>query len=635
MDQKLRILHLEDDLLDAGLIKEVLVGQGLPCEILHVRSAEQFESALQGQVFDVVISDFALPGYDGFTALRTVTAQHNDIPFIIVSGTLGEEQAIDSLKSGATDYVLKQRLSRLAPAIRRAVAEARERRSRARAERQTREQAALLDKARDAICVTDMDQKILYWNRSAERLYGWSAAEAMGRNANELLFQEDLRAPLAALKTLIRKGEWQGELEQVTRDKGRLMVESRWTLMRDAAGEPQSILVINTDITEKKQMESQILRTQRMECIGALAGGIAHDLNNMLSPILIAVDLLRSAQNPENQAILDMVGTSAQRGADMVKQILSFARGVSGEQAITDLKHIIKDMVRLAQDTFSRSIRIERSVPSNLWRVKGNPTQLHQVLLNLCVNARDAMDAGGTLSILAENVELEGAISPWKHEPATGAFVKLCVKDTGDGIAPEVMPKLFDPFFTTKETGKGTGLGLSTVMGIVKHHGGFVDVRSELGKGAAFMVYLPASIDAQEVAAEIGDEPLHGAGEEILLIDDEIALVEMTRLMLEAHNYHVITATDGAAAVQLYRDHKERIQAVLTDMMMPIMDGPATIRELRKINPGVRIVCISGLGSSAYYSSTQGLRVEAYLKKPYIAADLLKTLRRVLTMSLS
>lgn len=493
MKVPLLIVHVEDNPADAALAEALLESSGIACKITCVKTQEAFEEALRQPVVDVILSDFSMPKFDGLSALRIARAMRPEVPFIFVSGTIGEEMAIESVKEGATDYVIKDRMSRLPFSIRRALKEAAEAAERRRMEDRIREQAALLDRARDAICLNDMSQQILYWNRSAERLYGWKVREAIGKNANELLFQDDLSGPTEALRNLIRTGEWQGELHQVTKDERKIIVESRWTLLRDSNGEPKSILIINTDITEKKQIEAQFLRTQRMETIGALAGGIAHDLNNALAPIMIAATLLhKEVKTAEGSHFLDMLEGSAKRAADMVKQILSFSRGVSGAHEAIRIEPLVKEMSDLAKKTFPRSIAIETSVADKLPPVIGNPTQLHQVLLNLCVNARDAMENGGSLVIEASRATLNGATLPDGRRTAPGVYVVLKVSDTGHGIPPELREKIFEPFFTTKELGSGTGLGLSTVMGIIKTHGGFLDLASETGKGTTFKVYLPA-----------------------------------------------------------------------------------------------------------------------------------------------
>ncbi|HEY3914000.1 MAG TPA: ATP-binding protein [Verrucomicrobiae bacterium] len=491
MKTRLRLLHLEDNPLDVELIQSSLEGDGFECEAVIVRSRPEFEDAVARGGFDLVLSDFALPGYDGPAALAHVRRKKPEIPFILVSGTIGEEKAIEVLKSGANDYVLKTRLARLPTAVRKALQDAQFMQERKRDEERIRDQAALLDKAQDAICVQTLNQIIRYWNKGAHRLYGWSSDEAVGADANQLLFPGHAERASEPLRELIRRGEWRGELHQMRKDGGKIIVESRWTLMRDEASNPKSILVINTDLTEKKDAEAKFLRTQRMESIGALAGGIAHDLNNTLAPILMAADLLEmEVGSPSGRNMLQTVKNSAIRGTDMVKQILSFARGVSGEHTELNLKKLILDIENFVRGTFPPGVTVEKKIAPGLFPIRGDATQLHQVLLNLCVNARDAMPDGGKIFIEAQNVEVD---ETFPRKQKSGPHVVLAVTDTGHGMPPEVLKNIFEPFFTTKEVGKGTGLGLSTVFGIVKTHGGFVTVTSEVNKGTAFRVYLPAT----------------------------------------------------------------------------------------------------------------------------------------------
>jgi two-component system cell cycle sensor histidine kinase/response regulator CckA len=503
---------------------------------------------------------------------------------------------------------------------------------RKRGEERIREQAALLDQAQDAILVRDLRHNILFWNKGAEKIYGWAAEEAVGKNVRELLYK-DLSAQFdEAGRAVLRNGEWQGEVRQIRRDGAEIIVASRWTLVRDEKGQPNSILVINTDITEKKRMESQFLRAQRMESIGTLAGGIAHDLNNVLSPILMAVDMLQLKTTDEaSRKWLDVLRTNTERGGNMVRQVLSFARGVEGERVALQPKHLIKEIVKILRETLPKSIEINFQIPKDLWIISADATQIHQVLMNLCVNARDAMPEGGSISITAENVFLDENYARMHLEAKPGRFVMISVSDTGPGMPAEVQSRIFEPFFTTKEMTKGTGLGLSTALTIVKSHGGFINVYSELHKGSQFTLYLPAldtpgSVDA---AALQTDLPL-GNGELILVVDDEESIREITRGTLETFGYKVLTASDGTEALAFYADKKNEIAVVLTDMVMPFMDGPATIRALQRMNPKVRIIAASGLGAGQHAGEGVLEGVAVFLNKPYTAEKLLKTLAQVL-----
>ncbi|HET9532979.1 MAG TPA: PAS domain S-box protein, partial [Blastocatellia bacterium] len=503
---------------------------------------------------------------------------------------------------------------------------------RKRAEEQLREQATLLDHAQEAILVRTLENKILFWNEGAERLYGWTSEEVVGKDILELLYSGRTNHFEKARKALLEKGEWSGELRHLTKDGKEIIVESHWTLVRDEHDQPRSILVINTDITERKKIETQFLRAQRMESIGTLAGGIAHDLNNILSPILMAVRILQmKVTDEESQRWLSTLLKSAERGAGLVSQVLSFAKGVEGERILLQPKHIIKEVVKILKDTLPKSIEIEYDIADDLRAVTGDATQLHQVLMNLCVNARDAMPQGGRLIIRADNSYIDENYARMNIEARPGRYVHITVADTGEGMPDHVVGKIFEPFFTTKHHGEGTGLGLSTALGIVKSHGGFINVYSEVGKGTSFGIFIPAieSPQARQIREAPDSLPL-GQGELVLVVDDEAAILEIAKGTLEAYGYRAITANDGTEAVALYAEHKDDIKVVLTDLGMPHMDGLMTIRILKKMNPNIKIIATSGLRSEGRASDVAGLGVKIFLSKPYTADKLLVTLARIL-----
>ena len=502
-----------------------------------------------------------------------------------------------------------------------------------RSEAKLREQAALLDNAHDAIIVRDPAHHVTYWNKSAERLYGWTADEAHGRHLQELLCIDAARFAEAE-RSLFATGAWHDEIQKTTKSGTVLTLEGSWTLMRDAAGQPQCILTIDADITERKKLEQQFLRSQRMESIGTLAGGIAHDLNNLLAPITMGVQLLRLKEpDVSNQIVLDNIERSARRGADLVKQVLSFARGVEGARVPLQIRHILREIESIVENTFPKNITLETSLPADLWSVTGDPTQLNQVFLNLCVNARDALTNGGRLVLRAANVEVDQQYAVMNRGVGAGAYVMVEVADNGCGIPREILDRIFEPFFTTKEMGKGTGLGLSTAMGILRSHGGFVTVYSEPGKGSSFKVYLPAqaATRAPEDTSPAGEKFPRGAGELVLVVDDEASILTITQQTLEAFGYKVLLAEDGAKAIGLYAQQRDAVAVVLTDMMMPVMDGPMLAAALQRINPAVRIIAASGLSSNVNMTRAAIAGVKHFLPKPYSAEALLGLLRQVLS----
>jgi PAS domain S-box-containing protein len=505
---------------------------------------------------------------------------------------------------------------------------------RKRAEEQIREQARLLDLAQDAIIVCDLEDRVQFWNASAERLYGWKAAEAVGRQIRELIYPKTTAFEQAKC-LLLDRGGWSGELEQVTKDKRRVLASSRWTLVRDAQGLPKSVLVINTDITERKNLETRILRSQRLESIGQLAAGVAHDLNNIIAPILMSGPMLRLGLPPaEFEQTVNRIEKSAQRGAQVIKQLMTLGRGSEGRRGVVQLRHLIKEMLKIMEETFPKSIRVEPGVPRDLWTLTADVTQLHQVLLNLCVNARDAMPQGGKLTLKAENLRLDQP-SAQNPEAKAGPYVLVQVMDTGTGIPAGVIERIFEPFFTTKEPGKGTGLGLATVLGIVRGHNGFIEVESEPGQGSKFKVYLPATpeVVVPDAVETLKAQP-KGRGEVILVVDDEALLRETLRTILGNAAYQVLTANDGIEAVAAFSKHQNIIKAVVCNLMMPVMDGVGVVRILKRIDPKLNIITSTGLpddpAQSEKITELRALGVRTFLTKPYAADELLTALHEML-----
>lgn len=494
-----------------------------------------------------------------------------------------------------------------------------------------REQAQLLNQANDAIYVRSFDGVVSYWNEGAERLYGWSRAEAIGRQISDLNVEEAMNAADVNCR-LLKDGNWIGERRQVTRGGQEIMAFCRLTAVKDESGQPSFVFAINTDITEKKQFETRFLQAQRFENLGFLAAGVAHDLNNVLTPILLAASTLKEAAKTEaEKQMLAVLESSARRGSNIVRQIIAFTRGVRDERRPLQPRHLLRDLRDIAAETFPRNIRFEMHAPEDLWPVVGDATQLHQILLNLTINARDAMPNGGRLVLAAENVELDETSPGMAVWAKAGPHVCLKVSDTGTGIDPEHQSRIFEPFFTTKEKGKGTGLGLPTVLGLVKGHGGFLRFHSTVGHGTCFEVYLPASPTADpSLPAEAAAGLPHGRGETILVVDDEAAIRTIATGILEKNGYAVVSAAEGSEALDLFALNRSVIAIVVTDMMMAGMDGPSLVKALRQIDPAARIIGISGGSEQTDLNVIQSLKLSGFLMKPFTAEKLLTVLQMVL-----
>jgi len=763
MTKPLRALIVEDRASDATLVVRELERAGYAPTWKRVDTEEQYVSQLE-TLPELILADYNMPKFGAIRALEVLQTAGLDIPFIIVSGSIGEDVAVAAMKHGAADYLLKDRLGRLGPAVTNALEQSRARKEvkrtegaireseermrsvlestldcvitmdhqgrvvefnpaaertfgyeregvigqlladliippasrerhqdglarylstgeaplvlgkrieltgmrsdksefplelsitrmgsqeppmftgfirditeRKQAENRLREQARLLDLAQDAIMVRDMQDRVEFWNHGAEKLYGWTAAEVHCRQASSFLHEEHPSTALAAKMAVTESGRWSGECKHLRKDGDSVMVRSRWTLVRDELGVPQSILIINTDITEQKKIEEQFLRAQRLESIGTLASGVAHDLNNILVPILMAAPLLREDMpEAEREKLLAIVQSSAERGASIVKQVLTFARGADGDRLLLQPIYLVQEIVKIVEKTFPKSIDVHTNYPEDLWAIVADPTQLHQILLNLCINARDAMPGGGTLTLNLENFEVDDHYASMTPGAKAGPHVLLEVRDTGSGISRENLKKIFDPFFTTKELTQGTGLGLSTVIGIVKSHGGFIQVYSEVGRGTGFKVFLPANASELATPSALEAAPLPRAnGELLLIVDDEESILQVARAILENHGYRVLTAVEAPEALALFALRMNEIDLVLTDLAMPFMDGVALIRTLQKMKPNVRVVASTGRnGQDGRADEIAQLNVRASLNKPYNKNKLLAVLHEVLT----
>jgi PAS domain S-box-containing protein len=505
-------------------------------------------------------------------------------------------------------------------------------RERRRAQLRIQEQAALLDKAQDAILVHDLQWVATYVNASAERLYGWSSEETLNRDLRETFLRPALGDLERAKSRLLERGQWQGELRQVTKAGRELTVASRWTLVRDEAGQPKAVLVINTDVTEQKLVQEHLLRTQRMDTIGALASGVAHDISNVLSSILMSAQLLQLRKLDEEACrVLQVIEASTKRGAGTLRQIHAFVRGADRKSAELQPFHLIRELGKLVRTTFPKHIELAWACDPDLATVAGDATEILQALLNLCINARDAMPRKGLLRIEAANVVLDTSLARLDLEIPPGEYVRLSVSDTGTGIPEHIRSRIFEPQFTTKESGQGTGLGLPSVLRVARKHGGLVDFETEVGQGSTFYLYLPAVAEpAAALGAASPPEGLVGRGELLLVVDDEAAIRDLLRATLTTYNYRVLSAHDGREAAALFLGHQKEIALAIVDLMMPALDGASVLETLRQFKPELPIISITGALESLEVQDVFTKASGALLRKPFSAEELLAAIKREL-----
>jgi PAS domain S-box-containing protein len=628
----IRILHLEDDDSDTLLIRSVLETEGIECQFLHARTREAFLAYLEGEEFDLIFADNELKSFDGVTALAMAREKRPDVPYLFVSGTIDEELAIETLKQGATDYVFKQRLNRLAPAVRRALAEAQDRKERRATESALLRQARLLDLASDAIVIGDLSGRVCYWNQGAERLYGWTRSEAIGKVFDELLDTQYPSPPKQMQARLLEEGRWEGELVQSRRDGERLTILSRWTLEHGSEGRTAAALIINTDLTPRTRLEAQLRQSQKMEAIGTLAGGVAHDFNNMLTSIIGFSHLLGQELESDSplKEFVDEIRKAADRAASLTRQLLTFSRRQVLNPVVLDLNSVVQNLSGMFRRLIGEDIEFEIVLGKKLACVKVDPSQIEQAIVNLVINARDAMPRGGRLTIATSNAEIP-AEPGQPPQTADGSCVVLAVSDTGTGMDAETRARIFEPFFTTKPIGKGTGLGLSTVYGLVQQSGGDISVSSELGRGTTFRISLPRTGEqASEAEAPSTEKDAADGSEVVLLVDDEEAVRSLARRILKAKGYNVLEAGSGEDALERARKHPGRIDLLLTDVVMPGRSGPEIAQVLSRERPDLKVLYVSGYTHDD--TLTRGLLESgvSFLQKPFGFEILARRVRDVL-----
>ncbi|MEM9089469.1 MAG: response regulator [Cyanobacteria bacterium P01_F01_bin.53] len=662
----IRVLLIEDSAADARLMQVFLSGTPLyRFRLTHVERLGEALQRLKTSTYDVILLDLTLPDSDGLGSLERLLDETLRVPVVVLTNTNNPDLALEAVRQGAQDYLIKRHMNHevLVRSLKYAIErkqqaealrvanEALEERVQARtyeletANQQLRQEVLHRQNVQERLVLAQKVGKIgifewnirsgeMAWSDELELLYGVSE-EAFGGHYTDwinTLHEDDRASVKQALWQVVGLGEGLTTEFRILHPSGERWMAVKSRLFNGDDDKPLRMLGVHMDITEKKQLEAQFLQAQRLESLGTLASGVAHDLNNILTPILGVGQLLPiTLTNIDEQSaqLIEMLNCSAQRGTKLVQQILAFARDTSDLRRIISVGEVLDEIERIIGQALPRSIAFEKGVDSALWLVKGDDTQLHQVFMNLCVNARDAMPEGGQLRVHAENLLIDESYVQMYPEASLGAHVVVTVSDSGTGIPAQTLAHIFDPFFTTKDPGQGTGLGLAAVLGIVKSHGGFIDVQTVIDQGSQFRVFLPAdpgSVKSPTVPLEV----LQGQQELVLVVDDEPAVCQVMQLSLETYGYEVLVAPDGVGAIALLAEHRDRISCVVIDLMMPDMDGRTAIPLLKRLNPQVPIVVMTGAMGNVSEAQIDPLSIQGTLAKPFTTRALLTLLQQAL-----
>jgi PAS domain S-box-containing protein len=637
-NKPLAILHLEDEPADVELVRASFEAEGVPCEMRTVSDRAAFSQALEQGGIDLVLSDYSLPQFDGLSALRLCRQRLPDVPFILLSGTMGEEAAIQCLQSGATDYVLKHRLSRLVPAVRRALVESEERRRRSDAERCLRDSEErfrkVFEEAQVGMMTFGPDLLVLNANEALARMLRRPKESLVGTDSAQLLDDEEREAWSSESQRLMRAevGSFRMEKRYAAHGGGTVWGDvTVSTIDHGAGGAPVGLAVVQ-DITERKSLEEQLRHSQKMEAIGRLAGGVAHDFNNLLSVISGYGEMLgrdESLRDPHRLRV-EQILRAAERAASLTRQLLAFSRKQVIEPKILDLNALLTDADQFLRRLIGEDVEIVTALATELGAIKADRGQIEQVVMNLVVNARDAMPEGGRITLETGDIWLDGSDPLLDGAMPPGGYVMLSVSDTGVGMSPEVKARIFEPFFTTKGLGKGTGLGLATVYGIARQSGGHICVVSEPGSGATFRVFFPR-VEGALPAASVTETAAQKDGDEtILVVEDEEAVRELVAETLEGYGYRVLTACDLESAMDAATSYRDTIHLLVSDVILPGKGGSEVAREISALRPDIRVLYVSGYTDDAVVRHGVLEAGVAFLQKPFSLTALGQKVRQVL-----
>jgi signal transduction histidine kinase len=626
-----RILHLEDNPVDAMVIQSHLASSGLNFEISQVETELDYLSALESESFALILADYSLPLFDGLSALRVAREKCRNTPFIVISGAIGDDLAVETLKQGATDYVLKNCLGRLVPVITRALRESEERAARQQAKKALRDAEKLMrftvERIPAVVWTTDRELRFTSLQGAGLVTGGWNAAIIGQSMINPDAPQNDItlvKEHLAALAgnnvtydVSLNGKDYQAHVAPLTNSD------------REIIG----CIGLAVDVTERKALEMQMRQAQKMEAVGQLAGGIAHDFNNLLTVITGYCDLTLLKLDPSDplRDNIDEVNRACDRAAGLTRHLLAFSRKQVLKPEVLNLNNTVSEMSRMLLPLIGENVDLAIELSPDLWQVKADSGQIEQILANLAVNAKDAMPLGGKLAIRTCNIFLDEEIVRRYESVQSGPHVLLTMSDTGHGMNPETVSRVFEPFFTTKEVGKGSGLGLSTVYGIVKQSGGYISIDSEVGRGTTFKIYLPR-VDEEVGAMEVSPRPsaLLPGRETVLVVEDDNQVRSVAAMVLEISGYDVLTAANGGEALLLSEQFKSKIDLLLTDMIMPGMGGQELSKRLLRLRPGTRVVYMSGYSENANIHHGVIEEGSDFIEKPFSPEVLTRRIREVL-----
>ena len=628
--RRLRILHLEDNLLDAALVEEMLRLDHVDCDITVVWKPEDFKREMEKGNVDVVISDYNLPGYCGTDALELARKSGSNVPFIFVSGSIGEERAVEVVRLGATDYVMKEHLRRLGIAVRRAMegseSAQRQREAEARLEQERNFLADVFSSVQDSIIVLDTNMTIVGANPTVSRLFP-AHAPLIGKSCR--IFDPDHgNGSVSALAASTIQGNkpTQGTCTLHTSiGDGEFSIYAYPLLERRSGRQTGAILYLR-DVTRERALQAQLIQAQKMECLGQLAGGVAHDFNNILQAIMGFSDMLAADLPPSDPRHDDAVEIrkASDRASALTRQLLAFSRKQVLQSEDLDVNLVVGNMSRMLQRLMGERIKIRYDLSPAPMFIHGDAGQIEQVVLNLVMNARDAMPEGGDITVATQPREITTEMvaqhgTPWR----AGRFVCLSVQDIGVGIPPEVIPSIFEPFFTTKAPGKGTGLGLPTVYGIVQQHGGFIDLTSKVGRGTRFSIYLPerTTVEAPKAVENIPASAARPTGS-ILVVEDDPMVRQLALRTIEmgGHQVHAVSSVEEGRAY--FHAHREEISLLISDIVLQDANGLDMALEFIRMRPGMPVLMMSGyLDDQARWEEIRAHGF-AFLPKPFGTQEL-------------